>query len=72
MLSLMTRSLLPFLIAVPLLAQPQPVTFPGQVESDWVAHDFTFHTGETRQRPRPRNQSAVSSRDHPRRSGVTA
>jgi len=46
MLSLMIRSLLPFLIAVPLFAQPQPLTFPGQVESDWVAHDFTFHTGE--------------------------
>ena len=26
--------------------QPAPLSFPNQTEGDWVAHDFTFHTGE--------------------------
>ncbi len=43
----MTRSLF-LLLASACWAQqpPAPLTFPNQTEADWVAHDFTFHSGE--------------------------
>jgi homoserine O-acetyltransferase/O-succinyltransferase len=43
----MTRSLLLlFASACWGQQQPAPLTFPHQTEADWVAQDFTFHSGE--------------------------
>ena len=36
-----------FLVALCLPAQPPDPTYPNQVEGDWVAPNFRFHTGET-------------------------
>src|SRR5271166_6038378 len=42
----MVRTLLLLFVSAACWGQPSTPSYPNQVESDFVAHDFTFHTGE--------------------------